>query len=227
VVFPIVAASVGGVIAVMRTPSPAVVSGVQHFAAGVVMAAVAGEVLPEVRDRASLWLIVIGFSAGVAVPLAMRRFEGGESARTGALPVALLVAVGVDLFVDGVLVGTGAAVSRETAVVIVIALTVEVLFLGLAVAVELTSSGVSRVTSAAVTIGLSLLVGVGAVLGALLLADAGDAVLGVVLAFAAAALLWLVVEELLVEAHETAEKPWMAAMFFIGFLALFCLEAAA
>ncbi len=225
-VFPIAAAGIGGVVAVIRTPSPAMVSGVQHFAAGVVMAAVAGEVLPEVRDRASLWLIVVGFSAGVAVPLALRRFEGGESKGSAALPVGLLVAVGVDLFVDGVLVGTGAAVSTDIAVVIVIALTVEVLFLGLAVAVEL-ATAVSKVTAAAVTAGLSLLLGVGAVLGALLLADAGDAVLGVVLAFAAAALLWLVVEELLVEAHETPERPWMAAMFFLGFLALFLLEAAA
>ena len=225
-VFPIAAACIGGVVAVIRTPSPAVVSAVQHFAAGVVMAAFAGEVLPEVRDRASLWLIVAGFAAGVAVPLGLRRFEGGESKGSAALPVGLLVAVGVDLLVDGVLVGTGAAVSTDIAVVIVIALTVEVLFLGLAVAVEL-AGAVSKVTAAAVTAGLSLLLGVGAVLGALLLADAGDAVLGVVLAFAAAALLWLVVEELLVEAHETPERPWMAAMFFTGFLALFLLEAAA
>jgi ZIP family zinc transporter len=33
-----------------------------------------------------------------------------------------------------------------------------------------------------------------------------------------AALLYLVTEELLVEAHEVAETPWAAAMFFAGFL---------
>ncbi|REM92600.1 ZIP family metal transporter, partial [Mycobacterium tuberculosis] len=48
-------------------------------------------------------------------------------------------------------------------------------------------------------------------------------VLTLVLAFAAAALLWLVVEELLVEAHETPERPWMAVMFFAGFLILYGL----
>jgi ZIP family zinc transporter len=61
------------------------------------------------------------------------------------------------------------------------------------------------------------------VLGALVLGGAGNTVLNLVLAFAAAALLWLVVEELLVEAHETPERPWMAVMFFAGFLMLYCL----
>jgi len=119
----------------------------------------------------------------------------------------------------------GAAVSAQTATIIAIALTVEVLFLGLSVALQLISSGASQLLAAAITAGLSLVVAVGAILGALVLGGAGDAVLSLVLAFAAAALLWLVVEELLVEAHETPERTWTAAMFFVGFLALFCLES--
>ena len=225
VAFPVMAGVIGGVVAVLRTPPPALVSGVQHFAAGVVLAAVAGEVLPELRELGPLWLIVLGFTAGVAVLVGMRRFEGGEGAAERRLPVGFLAVVGVDLFIDGLLVGIGAAVSTETATIIAVALTVEVLFLGLSVALQLRSSGVSRFVAAAITAGLSLLVALGAVLGALVLGDADDAVLSLVLAFAAAALLWLVIEELLVEAHETPERPWMAASFFVGFLALFCLEA--
>ncbi|WP_099025467.1 ZIP family metal transporter [Mycolicibacterium palauense] len=230
VVFPVLAGAIGGVIAVVRTPSAAVVGGVQHLAAGIVMAAVAGEVLPELRDAGPLWLIAVGFFAAVALLLALSRFEGhgpdGEGAGTaaGAIPVGFLVVVGVDLFIDGLLVGASAAVSEATAIIITVALTAEVLFLGLAVALQLTRSGMGRAVAAAVTAGLSLLVAAGALLGAALLADAGPRILTVVLAFAAAALLWLVVEELLVEAHEVPHRPWMAAMFFIGFLALFSLE---
>lgn len=228
VVLPVAAGALGGAVAVLRTPPPALVSGVQHLAAGIVMAAVAGEVLPQLREHGPLWLVIIGFAAGVAVLLAMRQFGGDEAAaQPGALPVGFLLVVGVDLFIDGLLVGTGAAVSTDTAIIITVALTVEVLFLGLSVALRLTGSGVSRLKAAAVTAGVSLTVAVGAVLGASLLEGAGDSTLALVLAFAAAALLWLVVEELLVEAHETPEKPWMAALFFVGFLALFCLEALA
>ena len=119
VVFPVLAGILGAVIAVLRPPPPAVVSGVQHFAAGVVMAAVAGEVLPQLSERGPLWLIVVGFAAGVAVLVGMRHLEGEESSPgAGGLPVVFLIVVGVDLFIDGLLVGTGAAVSAETAKII-------------------------------------------------------------------------------------------------------------
>lgn len=241
VVFPVVAGIIGAVVGVVRTPPPALVSGVQHFAAGIVMAAVAGEVLPELRDIAPLWVILVGFAAGVALLLFMRRFEahgphddehdgpetgvGVGAVARAVIPVGFLVVIGVDLFIDGLLVGAGAAVSAGTAMVIAIALTVEVLFLGLTVALRLNSAGLSKGAAAGLTAGINLLVVVGAVLGAIVLAGASATVLGLVLAFAAAALLWLVVEELLVEAHEGPEKAWMAAMFFVGFIALFSLEA--
>lgn len=238
VAFPVAAGILGGAVAALRTPPISVVSGVQHFAAGVVMAAVAGEVLPDLRARGSIWLTIVGFAAGVALLLVMRRFEDEHHHKDtdengdadpqvrapGGLPVGFLVVVAVDLFIDGLLVGAGAAVSTDTAVVITIALTVEVLFLGLTVVMRLTSSGVPGIRAAATTAGVSLTVALGAVLGALALSGASDAILGLVLAFAAAALLWLVVEELLVEAHEAPERPWMAAMFFVGFLAVYCLE---
>lgn len=223
VAFPVFAGIVGGVVAVLRTPPAAVVSGVQHFAAGVVMAAVAGEVLPELRAKGPLGLIIVGFSVGVALLVLLRHFGREDENADGATLFGFLAVVAVDLFIDGLLVATGATVSRRTAVIIAIALTVEVLFLGLSVALRLAGSGVSRMRAAVMTAGVSLVTAVGAVLGALVLSGAGNNVLTLVLAFAAAALLWLVVEELLVEAHEAPERPWMAVMFFAGFLLLYSL----
>ncbi len=43
------------------------------------------------------------------------------------------------------------------------------------------------------------------------------------LAFGLVALLYLVTAEVLVEAHETPDKPWITAMFFAGFLLLLLL----
>lgn len=64
VLFPVAAAITGAVIATIREPSANLTSGVQHFAAGVVFAAVAGEVLPDIRKQ-SLSAVLIGFAAGV------------------------------------------------------------------------------------------------------------------------------------------------------------------
>jgi len=44
------------------------------------------------------------------------------------------------------------------------------------------------------------------------------------LAFSLIALLYLVTEDLLVEAHETPDRPWVTAMFFAGFLILLIIE---
>lgn len=226
VLFPIVAGIIGSFVAVRRTPPDSLVAGVQHLAAGVVMAAVAVEVLPDLRERGPLWLVVIGFSCGVALLVILGRFEGDEP-EAGAVPVSFLVVLGVDLFIDGLLVGAGAVVSTGTAIVVTIALTLEVLFLGVATSLQLTAAGVARNRAALITSSLTVLIGIGALLGALVLPRAGSATLTVVLALAAAALLWLVVEELLVEAHETPHRPWMAVMFFVGFLTIYCLEVLA
>ena len=54
VTFPVAAAAVGSVVAALRPPSAKITSALQHIAAGVVIAAVAGEVLPDLRDQHSL-----------------------------------------------------------------------------------------------------------------------------------------------------------------------------
>jgi ZIP family zinc transporter len=58
----------------------------------------------------------------------------------------------------------------------------------------------------------------------LLLGGASKAVMAFALAFGAAALLYLAVEELLLEAHENAETPLLTAMFFVGFIVIYVLS---
>ena len=106
-----------------------------------------------------------------------------------------------------------------------IALTLEVVFLGLALVTELTDANWGRFRIVAVTGALMLLLPVGAVL-ATPSATMPDVIVTGFLAFGLIALLYLVTEELLVEAHETPDRPWVTAMFFAGFLLLLLLEEA-
>lgn len=229
--FPVGAAVLGSVVALVRRPGPQLVSGVQHFAAGVVMAALVGEVLPDLREQGNLAWVVGGFSVGVALMLALgawgRRLEARETplrrGQTYVLPVGLLTAVGIDLLLDGELVGLGVTLGATAGLILTIALTVEILFLSLSVVGELTDAGVPRARAALITIGLGLLTAVGAVAGAAVLGGASHQVLAAGLAFGAAALLYLAVEELLVEAHEETETPLLGAMFFLGFLLIYIL----
>lgn len=210
-----------GTVAVFRTPGPRLRSALQHFAAGVVFEAVAVEVLPEVRRAHSAFPIIIGFVLGTGLVLAVGQL-GKRTERTKqegqASPVGLLTVVGIDVLIDGLLIGVGFVGGAKVGVLLTLALTTEFLFVGLTTASTLATTGLSRLRVLAGSTLLAILVLVGATVGAAALATAPDALQVGVLSFGVAALLYLVTEELLVEAHEVADTTFAAAMFFVGFL---------
>jgi ZIP family zinc transporter len=63
-----------------------------------------------------------------------------------------------------------------------------------------------------------------ALIGNVLLTGASHALIGGTLAFSAAALLYLVTEELLMEAHTVEEKPVSTLVLFGGFLAFWSIQ---
>lgn len=215
---PAAIAILGAIIAVNVRPGPILVSAIQHFAAGVVFAAAAGEIMPDVMHSGALVATLIGGFAGIGVMLAIRQLE-----RVIEGPAGLLTLVGVDILIDGLVLGIAFAAGAKAGLLLTIALSVEVLFLGLAVTTELSQTVKSRVRIVLVIAALILLLPLGALV-ATPIAGLPDQYITAFLSFGLIALLYLVTEELLVEAHETPDKPWVAAMFFIGFLLLLSLE---
>lgn len=231
--FPVAASVIGAGIAAVRLPGPRMISAIQHFAAGVVIAALAGEVLPDLRGEGNLTWAVTGFACGTTLVLGLaaygRKLDGADRnpgnsaivART--LPLGLLVTVAIDLLLDGLLVGLGARLGSTQALILTIALTLEILFLSLSLVAELTERGLGPMRASAVCTGLGLVTAVGAVSAAAFLAGVGTAALAFVLAFGAAALLYLAVEELIAEAHDQEETTFLSAMLFAGFLCIYVL----
>ena len=117
VIAPVAAASLGAVVAARKRLSSATTSVLQHLAAGIVIAAVAGEVLPDLRDRHSLVATLIGFVIGVGCLLALSRLEARaeQGEQTKRVPTAMIAALSIDLLIDGILVGTGAALGEGQA----------------------------------------------------------------------------------------------------------------
>lgn len=214
------AALVGAAIAAYRRPGPILVSGIQHFAAGVVFAAAAGEILPDLKHGGSPWPVAIGGAIGVLVMLFLKQVE--ERIRG---PVGLMAVVGVDILIDGLVLGIGFAAGAKAGVLLTIALTIEVLFLGLTVAAKLGETAPTPGRIVLLTSGLVLLLPLGAILAIPVVLLSAPYLTGF-FAFGLIALLYLVTEELLVEAHETPDRPWVTAMFFVGFLLLLLLEEA-
>lgn len=220
------AALVGGLIAIYRPPGPQMESNVQHFAAGVVFAAVAAELLPDVHTRAPS-VVIVGFAIGVATMLGIHRLSkyiekqgiGGEVA--GA--AGLLITVSIDMLIDGVLIGVTFLAEAATGILIAVALAIEVLFLGVAGVIALPAEmGTFKKLAVPGSFGALLLLGV--TIGVLTLDGVTGTPIAIVLAFGSAALLYLVTEELLVKAQQVPETPTSTTLFFAGFLLIFVLD---
>lgn len=214
---PVAAMIGGGVVAAFRPPGPQLRSVIQHFAAGVVFAAAAGEVLPDILHQESVLAVIFGFVVGVGVMLLLKRLT-----TTVRGPASLLATLGVDIFIDGLLIGIGFIAGASTGLLLTLALALEVTFLGLSASVAMEGSGPSR--KILTSVGLAALLPLGAAFGVGVFGQAPGPIVAGVLSFGLVALLYLVTEELLVEAHEVADTPAATAMFFAGFLALLLLE---
>ena len=215
---PAVAVMLGAAVAVWRRPSPAFGSAIQHFAAGVVFAAAAGELLPDIKHRQSAWAVILGGAVGIVLMLLIKRL--GETSK-GTL--GLVVMVAIDIFIDGLVLGIGFAAGAKQGFLLTVALTIEVLFLGLSLTGELSETIRKPAKVLAVVAGLAVLLPIGAAIG-IPVSHLPNFWIAAFFSFGLVALLYLVTEELLVEAHAGPEKPWVTSLFFVGFLLILLLD---
>jgi zinc transporter, ZIP family len=214
---PVCAAIGGAWYAASWPPGPKLTAAIQHFAAGLVFAAAAGEILPDATHAHLLLPVVIGGGLGI---LAMSAIRWAGARMTG--PFGLVATIAVDILVDGLVLGIAFAAGARQGLVLLVALVVEVMFLGLSVSTAF-RAGTSRPIVVGTTAALSVLLPLGALAGAAI-GGLPPPVMAGFFAFALIALLYLVTEELLVEAHERPDNPLITAMFFVGFLLLIVLE---
>lgn len=231
---PALVMAASGAIATLRTPSPWLRAAILHFAAGVVVAVVTVEIVPDVMRAHRAGETIVGFVIGVAAMLGIRALGRNEekqargpvatsSLAAGRFPSGMVAGVAVDVAVDGLMLGIGFAAGAKEGRLLALALTIELISLGLATSTSLGEAGVGRPRRVAFISGIALLFTLSAVLGLTLLGHLPPHVLAGVLSFGTAALLFLVVEELLVEAHEEPETPLLTATFFAGFLLILIL----
>lgn len=102
----------------MLTTSRRMLSRALHAASGIVIAVVGVEWMPEALGEAPPpWAIFVGLSLGgllyIVLQWIVERMQGGEEGATGAWMV--YIAVAIDLFSDGLMIGVGSFVSLALA----------------------------------------------------------------------------------------------------------------
>lgn len=232
----LVAGVVGAVIAAIATrgQTSTLTSYVQHFAAGLIIAAATLDLLPEAIALGGGWPLIIGFVVGTAFMLGLRallnRFghshahghehehDAGHATASTRVNVRLVVALAVVVLIDGAIIGVAISAGGAAALLIAIALSIELLFVAASTAGSTRAGGGTVSTAIAVGAAVAVMMPIGAVLGALVFAGVSAPVLIAGLGFGAAALLFTAVAELLVEAYEIKESTGTIAMAAAGFL---------
>lgn len=215
----------GGVLAEAFDVSRRALSLALHLAAGIVIGVVGLELLPRALEASAPWVPLLAFVAGGALFLALERAIGYVKGRVGdgdddAGPLAIFSGVAIDLFSDGVLIGTATVVNPALGLLLAVGQVPADVPEGFAAVATLRANGVPRRQRLLLAAGFALPVLAGATLGYFALRDAPDLVTLSVLALTGGALVTVVVEEMVPEAHEGETSRWGAVALTAG-VALF------
>jgi ZIP family zinc transporter len=218
---PVPAIPAGEFVAMRWAPGPRLTSGVQHFAAGLLIGVVALELLDPVVDGAPV-PVILGVAAGtvamLTVDIVSARITGRESGGTG-----LAVVVAIDLAIDGFLLGVAAGKDPRLGILLAAGLAVEDFFTTMSLAVSL--KGIEECGRIRwIVTGVAAAMVAGGAAGWLVSSVVGRFGYHLVLAFGAVAVLFLVFEELMREAHKVRDTPGTTAVLFAGLLGFLLLH---
>lgn len=220
----------GGLLAEFWRTSPRLLNWALHAAAGIVIAIVSVELMPEALRTLSGWWIAAAFAAGgiayIFVQAGVQRLQQsrGRGARTGMWMI--YIAVAVDLMSDGLMLGSGAAVSSSLAFVLAVGQVLADVPEGYATVANFRDKGIPRPRRFLLSASFFIYVIGAALLSYFLLRNAPEAIKIAALVFVAGVLTIAAVEDMLEEAHEARRDSKRSLIAFVGGFALFTLVSA-
>ena len=227
---PAVANFAGGLLAEPFRISDRTLNRVLHAAAGIVVAVVAVEIMPTSLEAASGYVAALAFAIGGLAYLGLRQAVSWTQRRSGSGEGAGMwmtyIAVATDLFSDGLLIGSGSAMGSGLGLVLALGQMLADLPEGFAVIANFKSKGVPRSRRIWLAASFALPILVAAAASYLLLRGQSAAWQAGALVFTAGLLSVAVVEDLIVEAHNSAKDRRGTLLFFVAGFVLFTLVSA-
>lgn len=220
----------GGMAAEFFPTSPGVVSKALHAAAGIVIAIVATELMPEALAGLSAWWVAGAFGTGGVVYVLISGAVGklqAKSARGGSSGMWMIyIAVSMDLASDGLMIGSGSAISAAMALVLASGQVLADIPEGYATIATMKENGVPRSRRIALSASFAIPVLGMAMLSYFLLREVDEAWKLGALAFVAGLLSLAAVEDMISEAHESTQDTKWSMLSFTGGFVLFVLVSA-
>ncbi len=210
----------GGVVAETVSVTPKRLNIALHAAAGIMIAVVAVELIPRAMDNISGWLVASAFLAGGLLMMSLERIIHARAEKAGG-PWMIYLAVATDLFSDGLMLGSGSAVSSSLAILLAVGQVTADVPEGFAAMANFRDSGMSRRKRLLLSASFFVPVLVAAAAAFLLLRGQGDVFKFGALSFVSGMLLLAAVEDMLEEAHESSEDTRRSSFAFLFGFALF------
>lgn len=217
----------GGLLSEWLNPSERTINRALHAAAGIILAVIAVEVMPGALQNAPAWLLALTFVLGglayLLVEALIHRWQEGRPSGAGAGAWMVYVAVSADLIGDGLLIGAGSAVSGELALLLALGQVLADIPEGFSVIANFRANGVPRPQRLLLSASFAIPVLAAAALAYFLLRGQAETIKVAALVFVAGLYTLAAVEDMLNEAHESADDTrWSAISLLAGF-ALFLL----
>jgi ZIP family zinc transporter len=223
----------GGLIAEFSRLSNQVLSLALHFAAGIILAVVGIELMGTALQTDRPWLIALAFVLGGGFAVLLDKTIDYVSCRFGKAtggtgPWMIYAGVAVDLFSDGIMIGTGATISSSLALLLALGQVSADVPEGFATVATFKKQNISRSKRILIAASFALPILIGTTIGFWAVRGAPDVYKFVLLSFTAGILMTVAVEEMVMHAHasqEGEEKGWQTMGLAAGF-GLFILLSA-
>lgn len=226
---PVIGNYAGSLLAELVPVSDRVLSLALHAAAGVILAVVGVELLPQALEVGPAWIMALALILGSVFYLGIDAWSHWLEKKTGRnssqASMAIYLAVAVDLFSDGVMIGAGSTIALNLGLLLASAQVIADVPEGFAAIATFRNAGFARSRRflAAATLAVPAFLGAG--LGYWGLKDEPLAYRMAVLAFTSGILLSVVTEEMILEAHRVVD-PRLGALFLVGGFSSFALISA-
>lgn len=211
----------GGVGALWIVPTGRFLNRVLHIAVGIMLAVISIEIMPEALKKASPWLLAPAFIIGGCIYLALETLvekSQKNGVGMGVRSWMIYAAVMTDLIADGLLIGAGSAVSFRIGFIVALGQVIADIPEGFVVVSNFRHKGISRWEGLILSASFMIPVVVSALLTFFLLRDQGANIQMFSLVLVSGLYLLAAVEDMMSEAHESAEDTrWSAFCLLLGF----------
>ena len=222
--FPVVSNFIGAMMAEVLPSSKQTLGLGLHAAAGVLLAIVSTELLPQILMAKPIWVATLSlFLGGVffvwvnqLLKLSKNRLRGID---LNTVTSSIVLSIAIDLFGDGLMIGTSLTISPHLGILLTSARVVAHIPEGFVTNAAFKSQNIRRNLRLGLLIAFIIPVWLGTTLGYWGLRGQSDFPKLIVLAFTTGTLITAIVEEIIPEAHQTQDTNW-SILTFIGSFAL-------